>query len=82
MKSDDGWFVYVAEERSNTDISNELWEIFQQARTQGCDYVMFDADAPIDLELLVFDQADGEKLDEFRQMQIAHAERNGADGSG
>ena len=81
MKSDYGWFVYVAEERSSADISDELWEIFQQARTQGCDYVMFDADAPIDPELPVFDQADGEQMDDFRQLQTAHAETNGADGS-
>ena len=40
-----GWFVFACEERP--EISDTLWGLFQSAREQGCEYLLFDRDAPM-----------------------------------
>ena len=40
-----GWVIYVHEEQEDLEIPQELWAVFDYARKNGCDYVMFDADA-------------------------------------
>ena len=50
-----GWFVYAHDERCCEGISDVLWAIFERARALGCDYVLFDADAPILEDLPVFE---------------------------
>ena len=50
-----GWFVYAHDERCCEGISDALWAIFEQARALGCDYVLFDADAPILENLPIFE---------------------------
>jgi hypothetical protein len=39
-----GFIVYAHDERAS-DGFDDLWAVLQFARAQGCDYVMFDADA-------------------------------------
>ena len=39
-----GWVIYAHEETDET-IPEELWRVMQYARANGCDYIMFDADA-------------------------------------
>ncbi len=51
-----GWFVYAHDERCCEGISDVLWAIFGRARALGCDYVLFDADAPILEDLPVFEE--------------------------
>ncbi len=46
MKSPDGWFVYVHDDRAVVEMSDALWAIFEKAHELGCDYVLFDADGP------------------------------------
>ncbi len=49
-----GWFVYAHDERCCDGISDVPWVIFERARALGCDYGLFDADAPILDDLPVF----------------------------
>ncbi len=51
-----GWFVYAHDDRSCEGISDVLWAIFERARALGCEYVLFDADAPILQDLPVFEE--------------------------
>ena len=51
-----GWFVYAHDERCCEGISDALWAVFKRARALGCDYVLFDADAPILEDLPVFEE--------------------------
>lgn len=67
MKGPYGWFVYVNEERVVAGISDTLWAIMAKARRLGCEYVLFDADAPTHSGLPAFDYdtgapSDGEAL--------------------
>ena len=39
-----GWFVYAHDERP--DIADTLWALMVEARRQGCEYLLFDADGP------------------------------------
>ena len=55
-----GWFVYAHDERCCKGISDALWAIFERARALGCDYVLFDADAPILEDLPVFEDEAGD----------------------
>ena len=50
-----GWFVYAHDDRCCEGISDALWAIFERARAVGCDYVLFDADAPVLEDLPVFE---------------------------
>lgn len=38
-----GWFVYAHDDRP--EVSDPLWALMQEARRQGCDYLLFDRDA-------------------------------------
>ena len=51
-----GWFVYVQDDWCCEGISDVLWSIFQRARALGCDYVLFDANAPILDGLPIFEE--------------------------
>ena len=48
-----GWFVFASEERP--EISDTLWGLFQAARGQGCEYLLFDRDAPMLEDLATFE---------------------------
>ena len=51
-----GWFVYAHDDRCCDGISDVLWTIFERARALGCEYVLFDADAPTLEGLPVFEE--------------------------
>ena len=53
-----GWFMYATDDPgsySEEDLPPHIRAICAHARAHGCEYVLFDADAPIDSELPVFD---------------------------
>lgn len=45
LKQDYGWFVHVADD-APADLPTDLEACFHLARSQGCDWIMFDRDAP------------------------------------
>lgn len=49
-----GWVIY-AHDDDDPDIPRDLWSVFEYARSKGCDYIMFDADADTIEELPVFE---------------------------
>lgn len=55
-----GWFVYVPEDPDmwqddeDDDAMPALLACMKRARALGCDYILFDCDAPIDEELPVY----------------------------
>jgi hypothetical protein len=57
-----GWLIYAHHERTCSGLSDTLWTIMVRARDLGCDYVLFDLDAPIHPELPVFDEDTGERV--------------------
>jgi hypothetical protein len=63
MKGPYGWFVYANAERLIDDISDTLWAIMAEARRLGCDYVLFDADAPTHPDLPSFEYDTGAPSD-------------------
>ena len=40
-----GWFIYASEEPA-PPIPDDLIDVFHHARRHGCEYVLFDCDAP------------------------------------
>ena len=51
-----GWFVYAYDDQCCDGVSDVLWAIFQRTRALRCDYVLFDADAPMLEGLPVFEE--------------------------
>ena len=45
-----GWVIYAHDENLG-EIPEDLWRVIEYARANGCDYVMFDADADMIEEL-------------------------------
>jgi len=41
-----GWFAYACEEEPEDGIQPDLWAVMQHARSLGCEYILFDSDAP------------------------------------
>jgi hypothetical protein len=57
-----GWFVYATDDPgaySEAELPPHLRRICAYARAHGCDYILFDADAPADNELPTFDEDTG-----------------------
>lgn len=75
-----GWLVHAAEDRNCEELSDALWAIFEKARSLGCDYVMLDADAPIDPDLPVFEATHDEPFHGLQEMRAEHAGKEAADG--
>jgi hypothetical protein len=63
MKGPYGWFVYAHDDRLIAGISDALWAIMTNARRLGCEYVLFDADAPTHPDLPSFDYDTGAPSD-------------------
>lgn len=47
MEGTFGWFIHCSEDRDTDTISDNLWNIMCFARGLGCEYLLFDVDAPI-----------------------------------
>ena len=62
MKGVFGWLIYAHHERTCSGVSDALWTIMVWARDLGCDYVLFDLDAPLHPDLPVFDANTGERV--------------------
>lgn len=54
-KADYGWFVFVPEDLGETPMPPDLLACCQLARAYGCEWIMFDRDAPALGTLPVFD---------------------------
>lgn len=50
-----GWFMYAHDEDCEGDIPPELMVIFDYARANGCNYVLFDCDGDTVDQLPTFD---------------------------
>lgn len=58
-----GWLIHASDQRETLvggkmePFPNDLWHVFEYARTVECDYVNFDCDAEIIDELPTFEEA-------------------------
>jgi hypothetical protein len=54
-----GWFVSANpadnEREDEEDIPDDLWAAMKHAKANGCDHILFDADAPRDPDLPAFE---------------------------
>ena len=63
MKYEYGWFMWASSDPPSCDdttLTPALRAISVYARLHDCDYVLFDADGPVNDDLPVFEQVGGE----------------------